>query len=63
MIPVSANTRVWLAAGVSDMRRGCTAKALVCFQAAEEGAVGLAIGQRGQDRTAPQLTTLLEGSD
>ncbi len=27
MIPVPANTRVWLAAGVTDMRKGCTALA------------------------------------
>ena len=27
MIPVPANTRVWLAAGVTDMRRGFTALA------------------------------------
>ena len=27
MIPVPANTRVWLAAGVTDMRKGCAALA------------------------------------
>ena len=39
MIPVPANTRVWLAAGVTDMRRGFTTLAAPGGDSAEAGPV------------------------
>jgi len=39
MIPVPSNTRVWLAAGVTDMRRGFSIEAMLASFVPHDGKV------------------------
>ena len=74
MIPVPSNTRIWLAAGVTDMRRGFDGLAAQTVQVLKEDPLSghvFVFRNRGGDRakdgkvsvTASQLASLLEGID